>query len=476
MTTTDGAGWVLRSAGACEGVTGSAHLLRCASGSLLVDAGAFQGPDEAEANAAPWPFDPRAIDAVVLTHGHLDHVGRLPSLIAAGFRGPILATAATLAVAEVVLRDAAKIQAEDADRARRRLRRAGRDPGAARATLREADVTRVLRRARAIDFGQPVAVAPGLEVELGRAGHVLGAAWVALTSAAGRVVASGDLGDDDGPLHPPPEPPPACDALLIESTYGDRRHRDAAATRAEFAAVLRRTLARGGNVLVPTFALERTQAVLATLQALERAGELPPARVVLDAPMGERMTELYRRYPGTLRPEVAARLAAGDDPFRPDGLEVAPTPAASRGLNQARGVVVIAGAGMMTGGRILHHLKHQAWRERNAIVVVGYQAEGTLGRRIVDGARRVRIFGEWVAIAAEVHTVNGFSAHADAAALDAWWRASGARVLVPVHGEASARAALAARARAAGVEPRDARLGVDLSLAPASGASADTHL
>lgn len=463
---TDAVGWTLRSAGGCEGVTGSAHLLACESGRVLVDAGAFQGPDEESANAAPWPFDARGIDAVVLTHGHLDHVGRLPALVAGGYRGPILATAATLAVAEVVLRDAAKIRAEDADRRLRRLRRAGRAPSGGRAAEREVDVERVLRHARPVSFHRSVTVGRRVEVELGRAGHVLGAAWVSLTARAGRVVASGDLGDDDGPLHPPPEPPPTCDAVLVESTYGDRRHRDAAATRTEFAAVVGRTLARGGNVLVPTFALERTQAVLATLQDLMRTGGLPAARVVLDAPMGERMTDLYRRFPDTLRPEVAARLADGDDPFRPDGLEVALTPEASRALNQARGVVIIAGAGMMTGGRILHHLKHQAWRERNAIVVVGFQAEGTLGRRIVDGARRVRVWGETVAIAAEVHTVNGFSAHADAAGLDAWWRASGARVLVPVHGEPPARASLAARARATGVDAREARLGEDLALAP----------
>jgi len=458
------AGWTLCSAGGCEGVTGSAHLLRCGDDRVLVDAGLFQGVDEESGNDAPWPFDPRELTAVVLTHGHLDHVGRLPRLVADGFRGPVLATSATLAVAEVVLRDAARIQHEDAARARRRLRRAGRDPERVRPAYREADVAAALALARPARFHQPLRVGRRLRVELGPAGHVLGAAWALLTGPTDRVLVSGDLGDTDGPLHPPPAPPPPTDALLIEATYGDRRHRTWQATLTEFAEVVGRTLRRGGNVLLPSFALERTQTVLYALQTLERDGRLPTARVVLDAPMASRMTALYRRFPATLRPDIAARLASGDDPFRPARLELARSGGASRALNQARGVIIVAGAGMMTGGRILHHLKHHLWDARNAVVVVGYQAEGTLGRRLVDGAQRVRLLGETIAVAAEVHTVNGFSAHADAPALDAWWQASGARVLVPVHGETDARRALAQRAEAAGIQVRSARVGEALSL------------
>jgi metallo-beta-lactamase family protein len=457
-------GWTLRSAGACEGVTGSAHLLRTADTAVLIDAGMFQGADVVADNAAAWPFDPRTIDAVVLTHGHLDHVGRLPKLVADGYRGPIHATAATWAVAEVVLRDAARILAEDARWTERKLRRSGRDAERARPLYREADVDRALALGRTVAFGEEVRVGADATFALGRAGHVLGAAWVRLAGPGGRVVASGDLGDDDGPLHPPPEAPPRAEALLIESTYGDRRHRDAAATAAEFADVVARTLARGGNVLIPSFALERTQAVLHTLARLESSGAIPTAPVVLDAPMGGRMTELYRRFPETLRPELAERLAAGDDPFEPRHLTVARSADDSRALNGARGTVIVAGAGMMTGGRILHHLKHHLWDARCSLVVVGFQAEGTLGRRLVDGARRVRILGEPVAVAAEVHTINGFSAHADGPALDAWWAASGAEVVVPVHGESAPRAALARRVAAAGRTPRAARLGVDLPL------------
>ncbi len=458
-------GWVLRSAGACAGVTGSAHLLRTADRTVLVDAGLFQGGDDpAAANAAPWPFDPRGIDAVVLTHGHLDHVGRLPKLVADGFRGPVYATAATFAVAEVVLRDAARIQAEDVARAQRALKRSGRDPRALRPLYRDQDVDAALRLGRAVDLGRTVELGEEVRFTLGRAGHVLGAAWVVLDGPDGRVVASGDLGDDDGALHPPPDPPPVADAVLIESTYGDRRHRDAAATLAEFAAVVSATLARGGNVLIPTFALERTQAVLAALAELQTAGTVPPAPVVLDAPMGARMTDLYRAYPETLRPELAARLASGADPFAPPGLATVVRPEESRRLNDARGVVIVAGAGMMTGGRILNHLAHHLGDAASSLVVVGYQAEGTLGRAIVEGAQRVRIFGKTVEVAAAVHTINGFSAHADEVALDAWLDAADPETVVPVHGEAIARAALAARSTARGRRVVEAPLGVDVPL------------
>lgn len=457
-------GWTLRSAGGCEGVTGSAHLLTTGDRSVLVDAGLFQGAGEDLANAAPWPFDPRAIDAVVLTHAHLDHVGRLPRLWADGFRGPVFATAATIAVADVVLRDAARIQAEDLARARRRARRSGGTPSPARPPYRDADVDAVLAQARPVAFHRRFTVCRGVHGTLGRAGHVLGAAWLALDGAGGRVLLSGDLGDADGPLHPPPEPPPTTDALLLESTYADASHRSWAETLREFGEVLAGTLARGGNVLVPTFALERTQAVLNALQTLERAGAIPRSRVVLDAPMGERMTELYRRFPQTLRPSVAERLARGEDPFRPEHLEIARGGGMARALHAARGVVIVAGAGMLTGGRILQHLRVHLRHPRNALVFVGYQAEGTLGREIADGASRVRLFGQTVPVGAEVRSVPGFSAHADAPALDAWWRASGARVVVPVHGEADARHALAARVVAAGRRALHARQGELLAL------------
>lgn len=464
-----GSGWTLISAGACEGVTGSAHLLASGGRRVLIDAGMFQGTDEA-LNTRPWPFDVRDINAVILTHGHLDHVGRLPKLIRDGYRGRIHATEATMAVAEVILRDAARLQQEDVERTRRRLRRAGRSDRHLEPLYTEADVERTLAHMEPLGFGEVLNLGRGVHAQLGRAGHILGAAWVVLEGPHGSVLASGDLGDDDGPLHPPPESPPRVDALLLESTYADRHHRDAAATRAEFAEVVGKTLRCGGNVLIPTFALERTQSVLLTLQALEREGAIPTAPVILDAPMGTRMTELYRRHPDTLRAALAGRLSAGEDPFAPEALRIARSRADSMRCNTEQGVVILAGSGMMNGGRILHHLKHHLWEARNALVVVGYQAAGTLGRQIVDGASRVRINGETVAVAAALHTINGFSAHADARALDAFRSAAGAggtdpcAQLVPVHGEEHGRTALATRAAAEGVRVQSAHIGEVLTL------------
>jgi metallo-beta-lactamase family protein len=457
-------GFDLVSAGAITGVTGSAHLLSCEGRRILIDAGLFQGEDEA-ANRHPWPFDPRDVDAVILTHGHLDHVGRLPKLIADGYRGVVYATPATIAVAGVILRDAAHVQEEDAERARRRLRRAGRSDAHVTPLYDQQAVEAALERLRPVAFGEAIDLGRGVAATLLRAGHVLGAAYVVLEGPHGRVLASGDLGDDDGPLHPPPETPPTVDALLLESTYGDRAHRSAEATRREFAAVVGRTLRAGGNVLIPTFALERTQSVLITLQELERSGEIPVASVVLDAPMATRMTDLYRSHPDTLRQALAARLISGDDPFETTSFTLARSRHESQRLNDARGVVILAGSGMMNGGRILHHLKHHLWDERNALVIVGYQAEGTLGRRIVDGAKRVRIHTDTIAVRASVHTINGFSSHADAPALDAFRSACGARLQVCIHGEAAARAALAARAEADGVQVLAPRAGERIALA-----------
>ena len=464
-----GSGWSLISAGACEGVTGSAQLLASEGRRILVDAGMFQGSDE-PLNTRAWPFDVRDIDAVILTHGHLDHVGRVPKLLRDGYRGRVYATEATIAVAEVILRDAAHLQIEDVERTRRRLRRAGRSDRHLEPLYTEVDVERSLEVMQPVSFGEPIDFGCGVRAYLGRAGHILGAGWVVLEGPHGSVLVSGDLGDDDGPLHPPPESPPRVDALLLESTYADRQHRPFSATRAEFAEVVAATLRRGGNVLIPTFALERTQSVLLTLQELELEGAIPVAPVILDAPMGTRMTELYRRYPGSLRAGLAARLYAGEDPFAPEALRIARSRADSIRCNDAQGVVILAGSGMMNGGRMLHHLKHHLWEARNALVVVGYQAAGTLGRQLVDGAQRVRIYGETVAVAAQLHTINGFSAHADARALDAFRTAAGAggpepsATLVPVHGEDHARGALAERAEQEGVRVKPARHGEELPL------------
>ena len=425
-------------AGAARTVTGSCHRLDFDGTRILVDCGLFQGPQQvARLNRESFPFDPADLDAVVLTHGHLDHVGRLPKLVADGYGGPIYATAATRAIAEVILRDSAKLQEEDHARAVRKAGAQG-DDDVPPPLYDDGDVDAALGRMRTLDLGATVEIGP-IRIGLGSAGHILGSAWVDLRGPDARVVVSGDLGNRESSLKRDADPPPACDVVLVETTYGDRRHRSLESTQREFRRVLHRALVRGGNVLIPSFALERTQQVLFELK-LALAAE-PEAfrhvRVFLDSPMARRMTELYREMANEFRDEVATALERGEEPFTPPNLEVTQTTGESKRINGIDGgAVVIAGSGMMTGGRIVHHLKHNLWRPAASVVVVGYQAEGTLGRALVDGAQSVRLLGDDVSVRASIHTINGFSAHADRDDLLAWLDGTGDAQVVLVHGEA----------------------------------------
>jgi metallo-beta-lactamase family protein len=423
-------------AGAAGTVTGSCHHVLAPEGELLVDCGLFQGPRELEdRNREGFPFDPSRIESVLLTHAHLDHVGRLPKLVADGFRGRALAAPGTREIAEVILRDAAKIAAEDHERAVRRARRAGRENEVAPPPYDEEDVDRAVEAIDTVGYGEPVSVA-GVRVRLHPAGHVVGSAWIELEDDGGTVAFSGDLGNRESLLHPTADPVAGARAVVCEGTYGDRRHRSREATRAELMAVLARAADAGGRVLIPTFALERTQAVLFEIGRLQRAGEVPELPVFLDSPMATRMTEAYRSHPDAFRPEVRRRFDAGDDPFAPPRFRATPSADASRELNDLdEPAIVLAGSGMMTGGRIVHHLKHHLWKPSTQVIVVGYQARGTLGRALVGGARSVRIFGDEIAARAEIHTIGGLSAHADADDLKAWLGGSPDAAVHLVHGE-----------------------------------------
>jgi metallo-beta-lactamase family protein len=427
----------LLSAGAARTVTGSCHLLTLGERRILIDCGLFQGGRAlSERNGKPFPFDPASIDAMILTHGHLDHVGRLPKLAREGYSGPVYATRATREVAEVILRDSAKIQFEDHRRALRRARRAGREDEVTPPLYDDTDVDKVMQQFRDIGFDTPLDLAPGIRVTLRPAGHILGSGWIQIDTPDMRLVASGDLGNRESALQEQAAPPPACDVVMIETTYGDRNHRGRAGTEAEFEQVLRAAVARRGKVMIPSFALERTQGVLYQLSRLQASGALPRTPIFLDSPMATKMTDLYRTCANEFRPEVARLLEAGDDPFAPDTLTFTVSTEDSKALNRHQGeAIIVAGSGMMTGGRILHHLKHNLWRPEAALVVVGYQAHGTLGRLLIEGSERVRIFGEEVAVRAEIHTINGFSAHADRDDLLAWLEPTGAARVVMVHGE-----------------------------------------
>jgi metallo-beta-lactamase family protein len=425
--------------GAAREVTGSCHLIECAGHRVLVDCGLFQGDRDAErANEAAFGFDPASIDVLLLTHAHLDHCGRIPLLVRRGFRGRILSTSATRELARLVLLDAASLQVEDAARAGRR----GRNGEAALPPLYDLDDA-----LRALDFFQPaigydelVEVVPGISARFLDAGHILGSASILLDLQDGPVrrsmLFSGDLGNPGRPLLRDPVPAPAADYVVMECTYGDRPHRSLPDSANELFRAIRETIQRRGNVVIPTFALERAQEVLYYLHQGLREGAIPShVRVFLDSPMAISATEIFRRHPECFDRAFLDILRQGD-PFAMDGLHFTRSSIESMAINSIDGgAVILAGSGMCNGGRVRHHLKHNLWRERSSVVFVGYAAEGTLARRIIDGASSVRVFNEDIPVRAQVWTINGFSAHADRPSLLAWLGDQPRREILLVHGE-----------------------------------------
>ncbi len=442
--------------GAAGGVTGSCHLVEAAGRKILIDCGLYQGSHEIEEeNNRPFGFEPGEIDIVLLTHAHLDHCGRLPLLAKQGFQGEIIATAATCELARIVLLDAAHLQEEEARRKARWQARTGRRHGPVEPLYDRVDALATLdwfgRRAR---YGVPLKLAPGLEVVFHDAGHILGAAFLELRQQHGRhrkrVLFSGDLGYPGRPILRDPEVPPEADVVVMETTYGDRRHKALEPSVQELRQAVRETIGRGGNVIIPSFALERTQEVLYYLREGVEQGVLPATlQVFLDSPMAISATEVFRRHPECFDADTWELFRNGADPFSLPGLHFTRETAESMALNQlAGGAVIIAGSGMCTGGRVRHHLKHNLWRREASIVFVGYAAAGTLARRIIDGARQVRIFGEEIPVRAQIHTIGGFSAHADCEQLLVWHRHTGRPgTTFLVHGEEQARSRFARRLR-----------------------------
>lgn len=429
----------LTCAGAARTVTGSCHHLEAGGLSLLIDCGLFQGGAELEArNRRPFPIAPASLDHVLITHGHLDHVGRLPLLIREGYAGSFHATAATCDLAAIILRDSAKIQEEDYARDLRKALRAAREAEVPPPLYTSADAERAIERFTPVDYDRPLVLDKGVAVTFRQAGHILGSAYLEISAEGGRIIFSGDLGNRESSLHPPAVPPRGADVVVIESTYADRNHRTRAATRHEFLSVVTNAVARGGNVMIPTFAVERAQQVLYELYSLIAEGAMADLPVYLDSPMAASVTKLYQHGVAELRPEVARVFEAGGDPFDPPSLTFTTDAEASKKLNDVHGgAVIIAASGMMTGGRILHHLKHNLWREQASLVIVGYQAQGTLGRALINGAKRVRIHGDEIAVRASIHTINGFSAHADRDDLLGFLNPSPTAHVLLVHGEES---------------------------------------
>ena len=434
--------------GADRDVTGSCHLLECAGKRLLVDCGMFQGARELEVeNGTPFGFDAAALDYLLLTHAHLDHCGRLPLLAKRGFRGEIIATAATRELAQIVMQDSAHMAEEDAAWRTRRLP----DGPAAEPLYTQADVASIMVRfGRVAAYGEPIALTPDLRVSFFDAGHILGSAHVLVEVSergrARRALFSGDIGGAGRPIIRDPDPP-AAEIVLMETTYGDRCHRSTADSVKELMSVIAATVARGGNVVIPSFALERTQEILYWLRAAVVSGALPPQLpVYVDSPMAVSATAVYRAHPECYDADAAALIAGGQDLFGFPGLHLVRARSDSIAINRiSGGAVIMAGSGMCTGGRVRHHLVHNLPRATSSIVFVGYAARGTPARRIIDGARSVTLLGEDVPVRAQVHTINGFSAHADQAELLRWHaRVGGAERTILIHGESGAMNAFAA--------------------------------
>ena len=438
--------------GADRDVTGSCHLVQCAGRRMLIDCGLYQGSREiAEENAGDFGFDPAGIDFVLLTHAHLDHCGRLPLLTKRGFRGEIVATTATHELARLVMLDAAHLQAEEAHSNSHRPRHDA-DNKSTEPLFTVADTIKSLESfKRTAMYGKPTDLAQGIRATFVDAGHILGSASILLElTEAGRslrLLFSGDLGNARHPLLLTPAPPPRADVVVIETTYGDRLHKPMDASVDELYGAISDTLGRGGNVIIPTFALERAQELLWMLsQGIEKSRLMPSMQVFLDSPMAISATEIFARHPEFLQPEAARLFREGRDPLALPGLHFTRERTESIALNNFRGgAIIMAGAGMATGGRVRHHLKHNISRQECCVIFVGFAAKGTLARQIIDGQNPVYILGDDIPVRARIHTINGFSAHADQVELLTWHRHTGAGRTFLTHGEETAMQTFASR-------------------------------
>lgn len=436
--------------GAVRTVTGSLHVVETASQRIFLDCGLFQGRrEEAAARNRSLPAAAQEVNAVVLSHAHLDHCGNLPTLVASGFRGPIYCTPATRDLTALVLRDAAKVQTQDADFVSRIRRRQGEPPVEPLYDARAAE--RAIRRLVAVPYDHPFHIG-AITVTFLDAGHILGSAMVLVEAEGRRLGFTGDLGRPGSAIIRDPEVLPDVDVLITESTYGNRDHLPRADAVRHLTGVIKETAARGGVVLIPAFAIGRTQEVVYAMHTQREAGALPPMETYVDSPMAIDATDIFRVHAECFDDDVRAHLER-HDPFGFKGLHYVRDDADSKALNDRPGpFVVVATSGMVEAGRIRHHLRHRIGDPRSTVLFVGYQAEHTLGRRLEDGVSPVRIFGEPHEVKIQVERADAFSAHADRTELLAWARR------VPrigrafcVHGDEAPAAAYAAALAAAGI-------------------------
>ncbi len=405
-------------------MTGSATLLEMGSSKWLVDCGMFQGGKELEQrNWKLEPYQAEKLSFILLTHAHIDHSGLIPKLVKEGFRGKVVCTRATLDLCEVMLRDSGHIQEMEAEWQNRKGKRAGKDDAIPLYTMEDAENS--LRYFEAVEYDQMLDLSDGVKVRFQDAGHILGSAiieiWIEEGGDKKKMVFSGDLGNFDQPLVRDPSIVEGGDVLWLESTYGDRLHKTREETVEELLKILQEAFAHRAKVVIPAFAVERTQDIIYTLGQFIRKGAIRSVPVYIDSPLAISATEIFKKNSDCFDRETRDLLSGGENPLEIPGIIYTRTTEESKTINEDSGPgIIVSASGMCDSGRIQHHLKHHLWREESHIVIIGYQAEGTIGRRIVDGAKTVKLFGEEIAVKAHIHTLGGFSAHADQRGLLEW--------------------------------------------------------
>lgn len=427
--------------GAAREVTGSCYLVQVGNTRFVVDCGLHQGGDKEEAiNFAPFPFEPGELDFALLTHAHIDHSGLLPRLVAQGFRGPIYATAPTCDLAEIMLLDSAYIQESEAEWRNRKAKRAGRRQIEPLYTQRDAE--KAIRQLEAMGYGSPKELGSGVTAIFHDAGHILGSAFLELRLSENgesvKVLFSGDIGQPDQPIIRDPSIIEHTDYLIMESTYGDRKHVHNGTPEAELASIMEQAQRSGGNVIVPAFAVGRTQELVYFMRKIEDQHDLDMP-IYVDSPLASRATEVFRKHREAYDDEAWKLVGEPGGIFDFPEVHYTASVEESRALNEKNGVVIISASGMADAGRIRHHLKHNLWRPESHVVIVGFQAQHSLGRRLLEGDKRVRIFGEEITVRAHIHEITGLSAHADQQQLLDWASHFEApRLVILTHGELNA--------------------------------------